>query len=104
MASVATELLAGKTIDEALALQADELSKPLGPLPPMKIHCGQMVEGALRQALEADNEEALGARVTDDSAQPSSAGGTTLLDQFVGQSNGPKGGKVKIVKLDAPNS
>jgi nitrogen fixation NifU-like protein len=102
VASVATELLAGKTIDEALALQADELSKPLGPLPPMKIHCGQMVEGALRQALEADNEAP--APAADDLAQPSSVGGTTLLSQFAGQSDGPKGGKLKIVKLNASDS
>ena len=54
VASIATELIRGKTKEEALTLSADELSKPLGPLPPMKIHCGQMVEGALRAALEAE--------------------------------------------------
>jgi NifU-like protein involved in Fe-S cluster formation len=51
VASVATELIAGKTVDEALNLSGSELSAPLGPLPPMKIHCAQLVEGALRQAL-----------------------------------------------------
>ena len=54
VASMATELLKGKTIEEARHLTAAELGAPLGPLPPMKIHCGQMVEGALRAALEAD--------------------------------------------------
>lgn len=57
VASIATELIRGKTKDEALAMSAEELSKPLGPLPPMKIHCGQMVEGALRAALEAEAGE-----------------------------------------------
>ena len=101
VASVATELLAGKSVDEALALEADDLSQPLGPLPPMKIHCGQMVEGALRQALEAEeNEASAAASATEDATQPSSPGGTTLLGQFAGQPNRPKGGQVKIVKLD----
>jgi NifU-like protein involved in Fe-S cluster formation len=51
VASVATELIAGKTIEEALSMSGPELSAPLGPLPPMKIHCAQLVEGALRAAL-----------------------------------------------------
>src|SRR5471030_2193313 len=51
VASVATELIAGKTVDEALSMSGEELSAPLGPLPPMKIHCAQLVEGALRSAL-----------------------------------------------------
>src|SRR6058998_106582 len=51
VASVATELIAGKTVDEALTLSGTELSAPLGALPPMKIHCAQLVEGALRSAL-----------------------------------------------------
>src|SRR5688572_33082310 len=54
VASVATELIAGKTIDEALNMSGSDLSAPLGPLPPMKIHCAQLVEGALRQALAPD--------------------------------------------------
>jgi nitrogen fixation protein NifU and related proteins len=52
VASMATELLKGKTIEQARALSADELSGDLGALPPMKIHCGQLVEGALRSALD----------------------------------------------------
>ncbi|MDB6136932.1 MAG: FeS cluster assembly scaffold protein NifU [Verrucomicrobiaceae bacterium] len=55
VASLATELIRGKTREEALQMSAEELSRPLGPLPPMKIHCGQMVEGALRAALEAES-------------------------------------------------
>jgi nitrogen fixation NifU-like protein len=54
VASMATELLRGKTPDEARHLTAQELTGDLGPLPPMKIHCGQLVEGALRNALEND--------------------------------------------------
>src|SRR4030088_3723678 len=54
VASVATELLAGKTIAEAKSMSGEELAAPLGPLPPVKIHCAQLVEGALRNALGGD--------------------------------------------------
>ncbi len=52
VASLATELILGKTAAEALSLKTGELSGELGPLPPMKIHCAELVEGALRSALE----------------------------------------------------
>jgi len=51
VASLATELIRGKTPEEALAMSGEDLAAGLGPLPPMKIHCGQLVEGALRSAL-----------------------------------------------------
>jgi len=51
VASVATEMLKGKTAAEANSMSGEELSAPLGPLPPVKIHCAQLVEGALRNAL-----------------------------------------------------
>ena len=37
VASLATELIRGKTAEEALALKTEELAGELGPLPPMKI-------------------------------------------------------------------
>ncbi len=54
VASMATELLRGKTLAEARVMSAQELTGGLGPLPPMKIHCGQLVEGALRNALDGE--------------------------------------------------
>src|SRR5438094_8080758 len=57
VASLATELIRGKTVEEALALKTEELAGELGPLPPMKIHCAQLVEGALRSALEPQEAE-----------------------------------------------
>ena len=74
VASLATELIRGKTPEEALALKTEELSGELGPLPPMKIHCAELVEGALRSALGGKG-----------SAQPAPAGGPmapTLVDKF----------------------
>jgi nitrogen fixation protein NifU and related proteins len=57
VASVATEMLKGKTAAEASGMSGQELSAPLGPLPPVKIHCAQLVEGALRNALGAEPSE-----------------------------------------------
>ena len=54
VASLATEMIRGKTAEEALALSGEELAGELGPLPPIKIHCAQLVEGALRSALKAE--------------------------------------------------
>lgn len=58
VASLATELIRGKTPDEALAMSGAELAGELGPLPPMKIHCAELVEGALRSALDPAPPEA----------------------------------------------
>ena len=57
VASVATKLLQGKTPEEARHLSAQDLAGDLGTLPPMKIHCGQLVEGALRNALDPAEEK-----------------------------------------------
>src|SRR5258705_4547833 len=45
VASLATDLIRGKTPEEALALKTEELAGELGPLPPLKIHLAQLVEG-----------------------------------------------------------
>lgn len=58
VASVATKLLQGKTAEEARHLSAQDLAGDLGTLPPMKIHCGQLVEGALRDALNPSESPA----------------------------------------------
>lgn len=66
VASLATEMLKGKSVEEARNLSGQEMARDLGSLPPMKIHCAQMVEDALRQALDGDEtaEAAPGARQT----------------------------------------
>jgi nitrogen fixation NifU-like protein len=87
VASLATELIRGKTAEEALSLKTEELAGELGPLPPMKIHCAQLVEGALRSALEPQSAAPKPAAAL--------AGGSTLLDSF----SQPKAG-VKITFLD----
>jgi NifU-like protein involved in Fe-S cluster formation len=92
VASLATELIRGKTAEEALAMKTEELAGELGPLPPMKIHCAQLVEGALRSALEPNGKEPRPASP----AQPAkTAPSSNLLDNFTK----PKAG-VRLVFLD----
>lgn len=95
VASMATQIIQGKTTEEALKLSAEDLSRPLGPLPPMKIHCGQMVEGALRAALEGDPSGKT------QSAGPATSppSGPTLADSLAAA--GKQSGKIKII-LEPP--
>ena len=91
VASLATELIKGKTPEEAMALSGEDLAADLGPLPPMRIHCGQLVEGALRNAL------------TDAPAPPvqtsAPAPGGSLLENFT-PSTTQAAAQKKIVFLD----
>jgi nitrogen fixation NifU-like protein len=87
VASMATELLKGKSVEEARTLSPDELTGDLGPLPPMKIHCGQLVEGALQSALTGG----------DPTPPTEAAGSSATLAHSMAQQ--PKSG-IKIVPLD----
>jgi len=87
VASMATELLRGKTADEARHLTAQDLAGDLGALPPMKIHCGQLVEGALRNALDQS---------TPATTSAASTNATTLSEDM----HRKPGGKIRIVPLE----
>jgi len=50
--SMATELIKGRTVEEALAFSNQEVVNALGGLPPVKIHCSVLAEEALKAALE----------------------------------------------------
>jgi nitrogen fixation protein NifU and related proteins len=50
--SITTELIKGKTIDEALKLSNEAVAEALGGLPAAKQHCSVLAEDALRAALE----------------------------------------------------
>ncbi len=104
VASVATELISGKTVEEALGYSGTELAAPLGPLPPMKIHCAQLVEGALRSALQAPQAAVPGTAAQTAPAPENKpaqnpatgganrAGGGSLVESF----QAPVGGRVKL--------
>jgi NifU-like protein involved in Fe-S cluster formation len=86
VASMATELLRGKTAEEAKHLSVQDLTGDLGPLPPMKIHCGQLVEGALRNALDND--------------APAAPAPGNLAPTLAASLHRPTAGKLRIVPID----
>jgi len=49
--SMATELIKGKTIDEALKLTNQAVVEALEGLPPVKIHCSVLAEQAVKSAI-----------------------------------------------------
>ena len=50
-ASLATEWLKGKTLEEALKIKNVEIAKEL-ELPPIKVHCSVLAEDAIKNAIE----------------------------------------------------
>ena len=49
--SMATELVKGKTVDEALALTNKAVAEALDGLPPIKMHCSNLAEEAVHAAI-----------------------------------------------------
>ena len=92
VASLATQLIQGKTPEEAMAMDGQALSAELGPLPPMRIHCAQLVEGALRQALSGVPPAP--AKIP---ASPAPANAPTLMDSFAPGTHADAGKKVRVI-------
>ena len=49
--SMVTELVKGKTVDEALKISNHAVADALGGLPPKKLHCSVLAEQGLRSAI-----------------------------------------------------
>lgn len=49
--SVSTELIKGKTVEDALKLTNKEVVNELGGLPPVKLHCSVLAEEAIKSAI-----------------------------------------------------
>ncbi|HEY5998673.1 MAG TPA: Fe-S cluster assembly scaffold protein NifU [bacterium] len=50
--SMCTEMVKGKTIDEALAITREQVAEELGGLPPVKMHCSNLAADALHAAIK----------------------------------------------------
>lgn len=50
--SIVTELVKGKTIEEAKSLKPETIDSSLGNLPSIKKHCARLAIDALRKAIE----------------------------------------------------
>ena len=49
--SMATEMVRGKTVEDALKLTNKEVVEALGGLPPVKLHCSVLAEQAMKAAV-----------------------------------------------------
>jgi nitrogen fixation NifU-like protein len=47
-----TEMVKGKTLDEALSISKEAVAAELDGLPPQKMHCSNLGADALRKAIE----------------------------------------------------
>ena len=50
--SIATEMVKGKTLDDALKLTRNDVANELGGLPAYKMHCSNLAADALHKAIE----------------------------------------------------
>ncbi|MBU1061403.1 MAG: Fe-S cluster assembly scaffold protein NifU [Candidatus Omnitrophica bacterium] len=50
--SMVTEIVKGKSIDEALKISNRAVAEALGGLPPIKMHCSVLAEEALKSAID----------------------------------------------------
>ena len=50
--SITTEMVKGKTIEEAIKLTRNDVADALGGLPPIKMHCSNLATDALNAAIK----------------------------------------------------
>lgn len=70
--SLATEMVKGKTLDEALAIKNTEIVQELA-LPPVKIHCSVLAEDAIKAAIADYQKKNAGAAPASEVREPVAA-------------------------------
>jgi len=98
-ASLAMELIRGKTPEEAMQMRGEEFARDLGPLPPTKLHCTQLVEGAIRSALIPGASPDTPSSTSSSPPAPAPPSAGNLNESF----NQPRQGGVKVVFLQQQN-
>ena len=64
--SMATEMVKGKTIEEALAVTNKQVTDSLGGLPEVKLHCSVLAEEALHEAIKNYKERLAAGEISED--------------------------------------
>lgn len=68
--SMVTELVKGKTVEEALEVSNKAVVEALGGLPPVKLHCSVLAEQALKSAIEDYRRRRSGERGREEPVAP----------------------------------
>ena len=58
VSSMITEMVKGKSLDEALKISKEQVAEALGGLPPQKMHCSNLGADALKKAIEDYRQKA----------------------------------------------
>ena len=64
--SRSTEMVMGKTIEEALAVTNKQVTDSLGGLPEVKLHCSVLAEEALHEAIKNYKERLAAGEISED--------------------------------------
>ena len=67
--SRATEMVMGKTIEEALAVTNKQVTDSLGGLPEVKLHCSVLAEEALHEAIKNYKERLAAGEISEDNEE-----------------------------------
>lgn len=58
ISDIMCELIKGKTVEEALKIDYNDIIKELGSVPPAKVHCSYLAKSALKAAIDNYRERA----------------------------------------------
>lgn len=92
VSSMVTEMVKGKTIDEALSLSKEAVANELDGLPPQKMHCSNLGADALRKAIEDYRSRSKGEKQEQKASRKAVKKGAAKTTQKKGQKKAKKKG------------